>query len=390
MKTTITIFLFLAGSMAFSQNFIKFERADFYSPVKNINTVFVDKDDNVYVGGSDQLLRYNGTKWDTLNIVNGLPGEVFAITQDNTDSIRFGVRNNYYYSTLDLNTINTTCPQLVNTWVNVLLTDSDGKIWAGTNGGISVIEGANVTNYTTSNGLAGSNVKDIKITSDGKVYIGTYFGISIYENGNWSYLNTDNGMESNQVTAIEFDGEGNLWIGTYDKGILKYDGVNWVTYNEANTNGALLFDEIKDLLWDGTRMWVAGFYFCKFENNIWTKYTSLDNGPTFPSHLDIDSQGNIWISSISAIVKCELNSSLISYNDFNESVFYPNPTKDFIYLSQSIVNANVSIYNLSGIVVKSNRLNSNVIDISDLMSGIYLIKVTYKNGLEITKKIIKE
>jgi len=392
MKIKLTFILLVISFLANSQRFIKYDRKDFTSSTVNIYSVFVDKNDNVYAGTSHQLFRFNGLKWDSL-ITNYSVGSVHAITQDKTDSIRFGVINNGVYSTLDMTSVNRTSKRLLNNWVNVLKTDAQGKIWVGTNGAVSVIDGETVTNYTSENGLKGSGVNTIKIASNGNVYIGTEAGVSIYNNGNWSYLTVDSGLVSNNVKAIEIDGNGHLWIGTYDKGISKYDGKNWVVYNNANTNSSLFTDEIKDLLWDGTSMWVVGFNLAKFSFNTWTLYNSYSKDPVFPQKLASDSKGNIWISSLTAITMYNKSSETpnsVSPAIENLITFYPNPTKDNICLSGAIDNEVIDIYTMTGTLVFSSQIKDNKIDLTRLNSGSYFISLKNKKGKSIIKQIIKE
>jgi hypothetical protein len=55
--------------------------------------------------------------------------------------------------------------------------------------------------------------------------------------------------------------------------------------------------------------------------------------------------------------------------------FYPNPVKDFIYLTNSITEYyNVEIFNLVGVLVKSISLKENKIDVSELAPGCYIIR----------------
>jgi hypothetical protein len=74
---------------------------------------------------------------------------------------------------------------------------------------------------------------------------------------------------------------------------------------------------------------------------------------------------------------------------------YPNPTKDEINIKINNQNdyqqINVSIYNISGILVHQSIISNNQsIDLSGLTNGTYFIKLTDKSKkLDCTKKIIK-
>ena len=76
----------------------------------------------------------------------------------------------------------------------------------------------------------------------------------------------------------------------------------------------------------------------------------------------------------------------------NELQLYPNPTTDKINISISIgQNLIMQVYNTVGQCVMQKELNNftNSIDISSLINGIYILKITSPNGT-IEKKIIKE
>ncbi len=65
----------------------------------------------------------------------------------------------------------------------------------------------------------------------------------------------------------------------------------------------------------------------------------------------------------------------------NKLVVSPNPATDFIQLNDLKVKGSISIFNASGIKVKSINIESlNFIDISDLKSGIYFISFENKWG----------
>jgi len=66
-------------------------------------------------------------------------------------------------------------------------------------------------------------------------------------------------------------------------------------------------------------------------------------------------------------------------------IIYPNPTSSKININKN-VNA-VVINNLGDIIVSKN--NTNVLDVSRIDSGSYVLRVEYK-GKVIYKKIIKQ
>jgi hypothetical protein len=80
-------------------------------------------------------------------------------------------------------------------------------------------------------------------------------------------------------------------------------------------------------------------------------------------------------------------------DSFNNSNFtyYPNPVKDVLNITYSATIQNVQVINLIGQQVRNQEFNATngSVDLSNLPSGAYLVKVTTENG-EKTIKVMKE
>lgn len=79
-----------------------------------------------------------------------------------------------------------------------------------------------------------------------------------------------------------------------------------------------------------------------------------------------------------------------TFENQNKISIYPNPTSDFINIkTNEITNFTIQIYDVVGKQI-GNYKNQNAIDISNLTSGMYLIKIIdLENNLESSHKIIK-
>ena len=71
---------------------------------------------------------------------------------------------------------------------------------------------------------------------------------------------------------------------------------------------------------------------------------------------------------------------------------YPNPAKDIVYIefSPDVDCQSVEIYTLDGRLLKSQNNNFDKINITNLNSGVYLMKVRMSDGSEFTERIVKE
>jgi hypothetical protein len=89
----------------------------------------------------------------------------------------------------------------------------------------------------------------------------------------------------------------------------------------------------------------------------------------------------------------KVSSNTLASDSFDNASFnfYPNPVKDVLNLSYSETIQNVQVFNLIGQQVRLQNINSTSgsVNLENLPSGAYLVKVTTENG-EKTIKVIKE
>jgi|GEM_PF-3606725 len=75
-------------------------------------------------------------------------------------------------------------------------------------------------------------------------------------------------------------------------------------------------------------------------------------------------------------------------SDYKEFMIYPNPTNGIINFPEII--KEISVYDLSGKIVKMRKFPAKKLDISSLPKGNYIIKGTTVTGKIFTKKILKD
>ncbi|MCU4157155.1 T9SS type A sorting domain-containing protein [Carboxylicivirga sp. A043] len=81
-----------------------------------------------------------------------------------------------------------------------------------------------------------------------------------------------------------------------------------------------------------------------------------------------------------------LATSLIKDKEVAQLV-YPNPATNYINLATEV--KAVQVYNVGGSLVKQLENTNNTIEISDLSSGIYILKLSMEGGSTLTTKLIK-
>ncbi len=110
---------------------------------------------------------------------------------------------------------------LISNEVWTLYDDSKGRIWVGTNSGVSVISDQEIENYSSESGLPDFPIRGITEVSNGQIWVGTNGGgISVFEQGEIvDKITNKNGLINNFVYTIsENPNDSSIWIGHRGEG----------------------------------------------------------------------------------------------------------------------------------------------------------------------------
>ncbi len=106
--------------------------------------------------------------------------------------------------------------EMISCNVKAVAFDSDGQIWTGVLGGVSVRDSINlISNLTPDDGIPSVRVNCIAKSPDSVMWVGTDVGIVRYaRDGSHSIRFSRRWLTDNKVTDIAFDADGNAWIAT--------------------------------------------------------------------------------------------------------------------------------------------------------------------------------
>jgi hypothetical protein len=115
--------------------------------------------------------------------------------------------------------------------------------------------------------------------------------------------------------------------------------------------------------------------------------TNLDN--SLPESWEAISLANPMFKSLAG-KSMQQKSVDLSNNSINETKVYPNPMKENLFINL-IEKSVVSIYNMAGQIVKVKTFDAgkNILNVSDLAKGGYLVKVQGEKQTR-TYKVVKE
>jgi hypothetical protein len=234
--------------------------------------------------------------------------------------------------------------------------------------------------------------------------------IDIFSNGN---ILINNGNSTFTVFPIGSIQEGAV-------GDLNNDGFldifnSQIYYNDGNANNWLkvgLIGTASNINGIGARIEVSSPSF----NNASSKKAQIRDVrsaqgfaymSTLNTHFGLGSDSNIntvtiyWPSgTVDIVVNPNINETLIVTEGetlslettlTNDLILYPNPTKGLLNLNADygFENAIYSVFDITGKRVLNDKFNSNTIDVSELSSGNYILRVI-NNGVIKTQKFIKQ
>ena len=297
---------------------------------------------------------------------------------------------------------------LINNQVRCLCAASDGRILAGTSGGLAVIkDGAVVNTYGSEQGIKNTEFLTVTEGDNGDVYCGSDGdGIYIIGKDGISKIGRSEGLSSDVVMRIKKDeSRGIYWI-------ITSNSIEYLKNGMLKTISSFPYNNNYDLyLNDKNEVWVLssyGIYTVNVENlyydyvkdyRVYTIANGLPYSITGNSFSSYDSSGNLYIAGREGVICVNMNhyiDSLLPAKIALKSIYCDNqkisanqdgsytlpPSKGRIKLSVSILdysldNPYVKVYlegsGDHGITVKRNELSS--LEYTGLAYGNYTLHV---------------
>ena len=210
------------------------------SNVNKRSAFVIDNMGNKWIGinsglaTSFQLMRYNGTQWDTFPAFRALSttNKVNALAVDASNNLWIGSNMGLTkYNGTSFTTYNTSNSGLVSDTI-ISIECGNGNVYAGSYRGLSVYNGTNFTNYTTANGMNSNAVYCITVENANTIWLGNQNGLEKFNGSNFTFNYVTANSSADVVNCIYIDAQGNKWIGTNANGVIKYDNSNFYTMQQ--------------------------------------------------------------------------------------------------------------------------------------------------------------
>jgi diguanylate cyclase (GGDEF)-like protein len=205
--------------------------------------------------------------------------------------------------------------------VQVMLQDSTGFLWIGTEEGLVRYDGYSLKVFkheaNNSNSLSGNYILSLLEDSQGNLWVGTrggglnQFDSKTQQFTHYRHRASDaNSLSNDEVRSLVEDAQGNLWVGTRGGGLNQFDSKTqqFTHYrHRASDANSLSHDNVYSLLEDSQgNLWVGtrggGLNYFNLKTQQFTHYrlqtgdaNSLSNDTIWS--LIEDRQGNIWVGT---------------------------------------------------------------------------------------------
>lgn len=290
--------------------------------------LLIDKQGLIWIGSNAGIRSYDGYRFKSYrsdaNSPNILPSNiVLCMTEGKDDVLWIGTRNGLVSMDKKKGTFTThNLPGVKNRVIYALFTSHDGKIWIGTDGGVTCYlpqekrffyYSAKNTTVVEKNGSRHPLPNDINaksFTEDkaGNIYIGTWsknlYRLNVKKNTMYQYDIAKDGDAGNTY-MLKMDQKGRLWICTWGNGIkcmtqpLNQKNPGFIDLYHGDRDFSIHYNLIEDPI--SHTLWVCarnGFGVIK-SNDIKAGikyYKSIDSHQvTNVTDVQTDGKGNVWL-----------------------------------------------------------------------------------------------
>jgi len=273
-------------------------------PQNTVNAIVQDRSGYLWLGTHDGLARFDGMRFKIFGFEAGLPSlDIASLLVDRKGSLWIGTYGSGLCQMQDgrIKIMPSPDGQPGSDTITCLQEDAQGRLWAGTGGGLHLYQDGKLIKDSALMPLQHAPVRCLLRSRDGTtMWIGSLTeGLMTYQNGRletcpgpaehesiiaqslfedrenrlwvsigngmvlrrdndqWRIFNETNGLPFAYVTSLAEDADGTIWAGSLDDGLYRFDGSRFSVLRQKD---GLSADDIRSLycdqegdLWVGTR-----------------------------------------------------------------------------------------------------------------------------------------
>jgi ligand-binding sensor domain-containing protein/serine phosphatase RsbU (regulator of sigma subunit) len=351
-------------------------------PDTRTNTVFKDRENNIWIGSRNGLSLRKNNNIEFLNEKDGFTiKDIFSFVIDDLGNYWIASQQGLYIvSKGKMGEINQKLlfydPENPYSFIS-LYKDQIGNIWAGTYGyGVFKINPITleIINYNSQNGLSNDNIIHISGNQE-NIWLSTLGGgVTKYCTNNTEEFvtyTTNNGLTSNYVYSTFTDSKNRTWIATDGGGVVyfKDESIHSFSNPKLDSIKKTVYSVIEDCNGD---IWYNcsnhGLY--RYNGTSFTNYNE-ENGlkSNFIQGLTIDLMGNPVIISNEGIDIFNTKDSTFEYHSEADGVAYHEPNLNSVYTDS---HSNIWIGTATGMI----KLNFDLNDTIEILPKLFITEVS--------------
>jgi len=193
-------------------------------PDKWVYSIALDRDGVFWFGTEGGISRFDGKTWTTYSHKNGIGGGIQESPGGGTagaypaeggadDGLEKGdYKSNFLEHHMKAGKQNAAAnPDFI---ISSTVDDRDRK-WFGTWGaGVARFDGKDWTSFTTKDGLGGDYIFALVTDGEGRVWAGTNGGASWFDGARWRNIDKSTGLQDDTIFSVFFDKKGRRWFGS--------------------------------------------------------------------------------------------------------------------------------------------------------------------------------
>lgn len=293
-------------SFAMEPHFISRELNEAYAHL-TINRLFQDRNCMIWLATSEGLLQFTGSQIIPIPFPDSLaPMSVTALYEDRNGTIWAGTETGriFRYTVRDGLTLWNIEEGMPQVRIKAFLEDDRGQFWIATYGeGLYVYSQERLYNINRDDGLLEDDIYVIALDGKGRIWAGTDQGVSLCTfdgKKDIHSLTLKDGLPDQIVRALCPDKLGNMWIATYEAGFAYFDitqdRITAVSTKPVagHISAIAAFDDLE--LWFGTEG--NGLWRFLPATGTFTKIRNVEDlHSAYIKDLLKDVEGNIWVVS---------------------------------------------------------------------------------------------
>ncbi|WP_179213394.1 sensor histidine kinase [Ekhidna lutea] len=233
-----------------------------------VNSILIDENKTFWLGTMKGLFRYQSTtqSLDSLTEQNGIPNNIIEdLIFDSQGNVWVGTYRSgiFYLGDGSITSFTKNDGLATNIISSVTELNEETFLLGNENGSLNLLQNGQISDYKPAISIPSERLKNLFTDSKGRVWVCTYGGLVILDGPRSKHYKVSNGFPDNFIRLAYEDKDGTIWLGTKNAGLLLFesddlskwksitieDGLssNYIMSIEENKNGDMIVATISGL-----------------------------------------------------------------------------------------------------------------------------------------------